>query len=266
MIRVHVDANLSCGSGYEEDRRYRRRLGTAEQANSVEPCLNALNALAFPHSARTHQEFGFCRRNIRRLLRSCRDLSVDQFLHFHGVLASIAVDNNAPRHRPQTQLNRTLRHLAEQILRIVQQVQPKALSCVQALSDHFLFSISRSQAKGGPAAAQGRTPGGRKRHQANRGRCCIGIGVPTHRPERTVPTFFNVPQQCLEWWTQACLVQDKERVRPHEAGLVRSHSLRNAVALEQQPRTHHVHRADDNGGLGRIIQPSAIVSLATPKR
>ena len=99
VIRVHVDANLPCGSGHQEDWRVRRRFGTAEQPNLVEPCLDAL---PFSHSARAHEEFRLSQWNVGRLFHSCPDLPVNQLLHFHGVPTLIAIDNDTPRHSTET--------------------------------------------------------------------------------------------------------------------------------------------------------------------
>ena len=51
------------------------------------------------------------------------------------------------------------------------------------------------------------------------------------------------------------------RVRSEQPGVVGPHFARHTIAREQQPRTDHVYRADNNGRCGRVGQPFPVVHM-----
>jgi hypothetical protein len=59
------------------------------------------------------------------------------------------------------------------------------------------------------------------------------------------------------------LVKHHQRVCAQQASVVRSHLRRNAVAGEQEARSYHVDRADDDYRHGWIGKPCAIVEVLT---
>lgn len=62
------------------------------------------------------------------------------------------------------------------------------------------------------------------------------------------------------------LIENDERVRAQKPRVVGTHLGRDTVAREEEPRTHHVDGADDDGGRGRVFKPRAIVDVLAAQR
>jgi len=65
----------------------------------------------------------------------------------------------------------------------------------------------------------------------------------------------------LERRHEVGFVKDDQRIYPEQPGVIRPHLPRHAIALEQQARADHVHRANDNRWCGGIIEPLAVVDV-----
>ena len=61
-------------------------------------------------------------------------------------------------------------------------------------------------------------------------------------------------------------IENEQRIDPEEAGVIRPHLSRHAVAFEQQPGTDHIDRSDDDGWQRGIAQPFPVVSKLTTQR
>ena len=66
-------------------------------------------------------------------------------------------------------------------------------------------------------------------------------------------------QQRGERWCEVRLVEQHHGVVPEEPRVHRATRAPVAVAREQEPRTHHVHGADEHRGPGRVEAPRAVV-------
>ena len=189
---------------------------------------------------------------------------VDQLLHLDGVPSAVAVDQHPGEGDVASDLDGATGEGFRETRARGELGHAQPLACHQALLYDGLLAVFGCQSEHGPGQCLGPVPaGGGKGHEAERRRDRIGAA---HRTELAVAMRFDLPQQGFERRAQMRLVEQNERIDTEEAGMVRTHSPRHAVAFEQQPGADHVDGPDHDGGLRGIFQPVPVVGESAAQR
>jgi CRISPR-associated endonuclease/helicase Cas3 len=199
---------------------------------------------------------------------------------------SLAVFEKQPEHRwrkdlpsdvrsrievlePQTEWFNLLRHLiashhggARPVIS-TDGCQDEPPSALEGRAREVALRFARLQKRWGPCAPVGgrlSAPSRRQRQQLERrNEPGIGLGAGAE----PLCAVCNLPKQCLKRRNEVRFVENDQRVRTEQTGVIGPHLARDAVAFKQKPRADHVDCSDDDRQARGMVEPFAVIDMGT---
>ena len=249
MIGVEINAHFARRGG-DHECGFIGRMIAGEKAQALQLLLGVL---PFLHSPRANEKLHVLGWNL------CRFHPLfDSLFRLLRHVAAVAVDENSDRHlslvgeRPGCFGQPVFEPL------VIKRLEHQAFFSIQPCLDHRVFPVLLGKTKNIAAPV---APGGGKRQQTEardqvtilcllRAKSVIFIAIPS-----------DPLQQALERRHKMRFVEHQQRIRAEQSRVIGPHPAAHPVALEQQARANHVHRADDDRGRRRVFEPLPVIRV-----